>query len=131
MDNVKNHAQVQAPVQVPMPPVEPKEQPLKARFPDWYFGKLHLDCYRFCQQSKDHFDTTRANRDNRTPFAASFLENGINTCWTQYKRRQALEIGIDISLSWDEFKAFLQKNLSNSRTFVKGIWNKFRGNSQY
>ena len=73
IDIVKNQAQVQAPVQVPAPLVEPKEQPLKARFPDLYFGKSHLDCYRFCQQCEDHFDTARANGENRTPFAASFL----------------------------------------------------------
>ena len=131
MDTVKNQAQVQAPVQVPAPPVEPKEQPLKARFPDLYFGKSHLDCYRFCQQCEDHFDTARANGENRTPFAASFLRDGISTRWTQYKRRHAQEKGPDVVIPWEEFKAFLCENCGNSRTFVKGIWNRFRGDSQY
>lgn len=36
----------------------------KARFPELYFGKLHLDCYRFCLQYKDHFDTTRIINNN-------------------------------------------------------------------
>ena len=73
MDTVKNQDQVQALVQVPAPPVEPKELPLKARFPDLYFGKSYLDCYWFCQQCEDHFERARANGDNRTPFADSFL----------------------------------------------------------
>ena len=78
MDTVKNQVQapIQAPaplIQVPTPSVKPKEQPFKACFLDLYFGKLYLDCYRFCQQYKDQFDTARANRDNRTPFATSFL----------------------------------------------------------
>ena len=73
MDTVKNQTQVQALVQVPPPQVEPKEKPLKVHFLDLYFGKLYLDCYRFCQQCKDYFDTSRVNRDNCTPFAAFFL----------------------------------------------------------
>ena len=27
---------------------KPCEQPLKARFPDLYYGNLPMDCYRFC-----------------------------------------------------------------------------------
>ena len=73
MDIVKNQAQVQAPVQIPAPLVEPKKQSLKAYFPDLYFKKLYLDCYRFCQQCEDHPDTARANGDNHIPFATSFL----------------------------------------------------------
>ena len=79
IDTVKNQAQ--ALVQAPMPPVsvEAKEHPLKAWFPDLYFGKSHLECYRFGQQCEDHFDITRANEENRTPFAASFFRDGIST----------------------------------------------------
>ena len=121
MYTVKNQAQVQASVQVFLPPVEPKKQPLKARFPDLYFGKLHLDCYRFYHQYEDYFDTAIAHGDNRIPFAASFLRDGISTFWTQYKRWHALEKGIDVFIPWDKFKAFFRENLGNSRTFVKGI----------
>lgn len=32
---------------------EPRERPLKARFPDLYYGKSHMDCYHFCQQCED------------------------------------------------------------------------------
>ena len=136
IDIAKNQVQAPAqafapPLQAHAPPVEPKKQPLKARFPDLYFRKSHLDCYRFCQQCEDHFDTARANGDNRTPFAASFLRDGISTRWTQYKRRHAQEKGPDVVIPWEEFKAFLRENCGNSRTFVKGIWNKFRGDSQY
>ena len=79
MDTIKNHSQT--PVQAPATPilVEPKEQLLKAWFPDLYFEKFHLDCYQFCQQFENHFDTTRANGENHTPFVASFLQNGIST----------------------------------------------------
>ena len=30
------------------PPAE-REQSLKAKLPDIYYGKLHIDCYHFCQ----------------------------------------------------------------------------------
>ena len=59
--------------------VEHKEQLFKARFLDFYFGKLHLDCYRFCQQCEDQFDIARANEENCTPFAVFFLWDGIST----------------------------------------------------
>ena len=49
MDIVKNQAHVQAPVQVSTTPVEPKKQPLKACFPNLYFGQSHLNCSRFSQ----------------------------------------------------------------------------------
>ena len=47
----------------------PRERPLKARFPDLYFGKSHMECYYFCQECEDHFDTAGATGPNRTPFA--------------------------------------------------------------
>ena len=27
----------------------PRKRPLKAKVPDVYFGKSHMDCYHFCQ----------------------------------------------------------------------------------
>ena len=80
MDTVKYQAKFQASIQVITPLVEPKEQPLKARFPDLYFGKSHLDCIWFYQQCKDHLNTARTHGDNRIWFAASFLRDGISTC---------------------------------------------------
>ena len=55
-----------------------RERSLKAKVPEIYYGKSHMDCYHFCQQCKDHFETVRATRFNRTPFAASFFRGNIS-----------------------------------------------------
>ncbi len=34
-------------------------------------------------------------------------------------------------MTWDEFKAFLRKNLGESKAFVGYVWNKLRGDTQY
>ena len=109
----------------------PREGQLKARFPDLYFGKSHMDCYHFCQKCKDHFDTARATGTNRTSFGASFLRGSISLRWTQYKRRHRLDKGEDVPVPWEEFKSFLRQNLGDSRAFVAGIWSKFKRDSQY
>ena len=62
------------------------EWPLKAKVPEVYYGKLHMDCYDFCQQCKDYFEPAGATGTNRTPFAASFLRGNISLRWAQYKR---------------------------------------------
>lgn len=87
----------------------PPQRSLKAWFPDLYFGKSHMDCYHFCQQCEDHFDTARATGPNRTPFASSFLCGRINFRWHQHKRRTQGETVV--SVSWIDFKAFLRKSL--------------------
>ena len=51
---------------------KPKEKPLKARFPNLYWGNSHQDCYRFCQQCEDHFETAGAKGSNRILFATFF-----------------------------------------------------------
>ena len=51
----------------------PCKQLLKARFPDLYYRNSYLDCYCFCQQCEDYFETAKSNRLNRVFFAASFL----------------------------------------------------------
>ncbi len=51
---------------------------LKAKTPDVYRSRSHMECYNFCQQCEDHFATCRATGPNRIPFAASFLQNRIN-----------------------------------------------------
>lgn len=79
---------------------ERRERPLKARFPDLYYGKSHMDCYHFCQQCEDHFDTARATGSNRTSFAASFLHGSISFRWTQYKRRHEGE-GVSMMMICD------------------------------
>ncbi len=34
-------------------------------------------------------------------------------------------------MTWDEFKAFLRKNLGESNAFVGHVWSKLRGDAQY
>ena len=61
----------------------PQKQLLKARFPNLYYRNSHLDCYRFCQQCEDHFETAGANRPNQVLFAASFLCGVMVQQWHQ------------------------------------------------
>ena len=47
----------------------------------------------------------------------------------KYKRRhQDKEL---TPIIWTEFKAFLQKNLEESKSFVNSIWRKLKRDSQY
>ena len=69
---MKTYLEAQVSSQIEVDP-EPCKQPFKAQFLDLYYGSLHMDCYRFCQQCKDHFKTARAKTPNRIPFAALFL----------------------------------------------------------
>ena len=68
--------------QEPKQPSTERKQFLKAKVPEMYYSKSHMDCYHFCQQCKDHFKTTGAIGTNRTPFAASFLHGNISVRWT-------------------------------------------------
>ena len=61
------------------PPAE-RERSFKAKVPDMYYGKLHMDCYHFCQQCKDYFETAEVTGANRTPFAAFFFCGNISVC---------------------------------------------------
>ena len=67
----------------------PKErkQSFKVKIPEVYYNKLHMDCYHFCQQCKNHFKTVGATGFNRTLFSASFFHGNISVHWTQFKRR--------------------------------------------
>ena len=69
-------------------PASHREGQLKARFPNLYYGKSHMECYHFCQQCEDQFATAGATGSNRTPFTASFLRGRISFRWQQYKRRK-------------------------------------------
>ena len=69
---IKAHLEARVPDQTKVDP-KPCEQPLRAQFPDLYYGNLHMDCYQFCQKYKDHFETAGAKKPNRIPFAALFL----------------------------------------------------------
>ena len=59
----------------------PRKRPLKAKIPNIYFEKLHMDFYHFCQQCEDHFKKVDATGSNRTPFVALFFCGKINFWW--------------------------------------------------
>ena len=75
-----------------------------------------MACYNFCQECKEYFATAGAKGPNRIPFAASFLQNRISFRWQQHK--QKLDNETLVSPTWEKFKIFLRKSLSDSRTFV-------------
>ena len=77
---MKAYLEAQVPGQTEVEP-ELCEQPLKARFPDLYYDNLHMDCYRFCQQCEDHFETAGAKGPNKILFAASFLRGLVTQQW--------------------------------------------------
>ena len=109
-----------------LPPAE-HERSLKAKVPKVYYDKSHMDCFHFCQQCKDYFETAGATGTNRTPFATFFLRGSISVRWTQYKRcHQGEEL---TPITWTEFKAFLWKNLGESKSFVDSIWMKLKRDS--
>ena len=79
-------ALVSAPVPAPAPAPAPivakaPHEKLKARSPDVYHGKSHIDCYNFCQQCEDYFATAGATGPTRILFAASFLRDRISFRW--------------------------------------------------
>ena len=106
---------------------EPRKRPLKARTPETYWGQSYMECYHFCQQCEDYFETSGATGMNRTPFAASFLRGSISIRWAQHKRRHKSATPI----TWSDFKTFLQKDLGSSQAFIDSIWSKFNKDSQY
>ena len=83
-----------------------REKLLKARSPDVYSGKSHMECYNFCQQCKNHFAIAGAKGPNRILFAASFLRDRINFRWQKYKRKHKAESTVPIT--WEKFKTFLR-----------------------
>ena len=77
----QNQNQNLAPPPTPIQ-VELRKLPLKIQFPDFYYGNSHLDCYHFCQQCEDHFNTAGASGPNRISFAASFLRTSVVQHWS-------------------------------------------------
>ena len=75
-----------------------------------------MECYHFCQQCEDHFDTAGATGFNCTPFAASFLRGRISFRWHQHKRQK--NQAANSRLPWVEFKAFFRKSLDDARASV-------------
>ena len=97
--------------------LEPQKRLLKARTPETYSGKSHMDCYHFCQQCENYFETSGATGMNHTPFAATFFRSPISLRWTQHKQCHKRITPI----TWPEFKAFLRKDLGNFQAFIDSI----------
>lgn len=109
---------------VPVKARDNSNRSLKPWNPNLYYSYLYMECYCLCQQCKNNFKVARSQGHKRVPFAAGFLKNCILNQWQQYKtRKQCNQLGF---LSWDEFKAFLRKNLGESDAFISQIWAKFR-----
>ena len=80
------------------------ENKLKAKTPDVYRDRFHMEYYNFCQSYEDHFGTCGVTGPNRILFTAYFFWDQINFRRQQYKRK--LEAESLILISWDEFKVF-------------------------
>ena len=75
-------ARALAPASAPAPIVTKVSwEKLKARFPNVYCGKSHIDCYNFCQQCENYFATARVTGPTQILFATSFLWDRISFCW--------------------------------------------------
>ena len=103
------------------------DRPLKARNLDLYYGSLHMECYHFCRQCKDYFETAGAKSHKCVFFAASFLRERINFRWQQHKSRTERDRANPFT--WDKFKAFLRKSLGESTAFINSIWSKIKRDS--
>ncbi len=88
-----------------------------------------MECYYFCQQFEDHFDIAAAKGHKRVLFAAFFPKDRILYRWQQHKA--SIKYSRAVLLSWEEFKAFLRKNLGESNAFVRSVWSRMRGDFQY
>ncbi len=79
-----------APAAPAVPAIEAKDNAdrlLKPRNPDLYYSQLHMECYYFCQQYKNHFKVVGSLGHKRVPFAAGFLKSCILNRWQQHKTR--------------------------------------------
>ena len=125
---IKAYLETQVPAHI-APEINPEscKKPLKARFSDFYYGNWHMDCYQFCQQCKNHFETVNARRPNKISFAALFFRGSFIQQWSQYKWRYDRAV----LMIWPEFKNFLQKNPSNFKVFIDNVSKKVKCNSQY
>lgn len=107
----------------------PRERALKVRNPDLYYRSSHIECYYFCRQCEDYFNTAGVTDPQRIFFAALFLQDRINFCWQQHKTQ--VEWDRIAPLTWDKFKTFLQQSFGESIAFVNNIWGKIKKDSQY
>ena len=57
------------------------DKPLKPWNPDLYYGYLHMECYYFCQQCKDHFEIMGLLGHKQVSFTTGFLKDHILSWW--------------------------------------------------
>ncbi len=77
MEDRRNSAPAPASAPLAEPREDVSDRPLKTRNPDLYYGNSCMECYHFCQQFEDHFETTRAKGHKLVPFVAFFLKDRI------------------------------------------------------
>ncbi len=121
-----------APMALAAPALEARDntnRPFKPQNPNLYYDNLHMECYYFCQQCKDHFEVAGSLSHKRIPFVARFLKNHILNRWQQHKTR--MQGNWLATMTWDKFKAFLRKSLGKSNAFVGHVWSKLRGDAQH
>ncbi len=56
-------------------------RPLKPQNLDLYYSHLHIECYNFCQQYKNHFEIAGLLGHKRILFATGFLKDCILNQW--------------------------------------------------
>ena len=105
----------------------PYKRPLKARFPELYYGKTHMECYNFCQQCKDYFATTGAKRPHRVLFITTLLRDQALFRLQQYK--QKIDGETTNPITWKELKVFFCQSLGKSPAFVNSIWRTIKRDS--
>ena len=76
-----------------------------------------MECYCFCQQCENHFETAGVRGPNHILFPALLLCSTVVQQWQQHKRRSQ---GL-VPMTWLKFKSFLQKNLGDSTAFVDNL----------
>ena len=58
--------------------LDPQKHPLKAKIPETYSGKSHMDYYYFCQQCEDYSKILGATGMNCISFAATFIRSIVS-----------------------------------------------------
>ena len=81
MGDRRNSAPAPAPAPIAEPLEDISDRPLKAWNSDLYYGNPHMECYHFCQQYENHFETAGAKGHKHEPFAAFFLKDCILHRW--------------------------------------------------
>lgn len=74
-----------------------------------------MECYHFCQECKEHFDTADADGPNRTSFAASYLR-GRNKKAQKEEERQRRQ-----GQAWEDSTSAIGIHASNASKARKDL----------